>query len=110
MQLWQAASTTRSIWSSVITNGGQNVHVSVPIARVDHAGGEHRVADRHGVLVGTQASRPHRAGAADVIDRAVGGERLEAGGEALADRLGPGEQRLVIEHAEVGEPGGAGAA
>ena len=40
----------------------------------DHAAVEHRVADRHGVLIGPEARRPHRPGAPYVIDNAVGGE------------------------------------
>ena len=84
----------RSIWASVITSGGQNVQRVGADRPGDHAAGEHPVADRHGVLVGSQPGRPHRAVAAGVVDRAVGGERPQAVAEALADRLGPLEQRL----------------
>ena len=91
----------------MITSGGQNVQVSVPIARVTTPSVEHRVADGDGVLIGAQTDRPHGSRPADVVDDAVGGERLETGGEALADRLGTCQQPLLLEHVEVAQRRGA---
>ena len=84
------------------------MHVSVPIAPRDDAGCEHRVADCHGVLIGPQARCPHGAHAAYVVDETVGGKRLEAGRQPLADRLGAFQQAFVAEHIEIPERGGAG--
>ena len=66
------------------------------------------VANGHGVLIGAQPGRPHRARAAHVVDRTVGGERAQALAEPPADRLGPGEQLLVAQDVEVPERGRAG--
>ena len=79
------ASTMRSICSSVMTSGGQNVSVSVLIARVITPLASIVVAHRDGVLIGVQARRPHRTVAAGVVDDAVGGERTQTVPQPLAD-------------------------
>ena len=98
-----SVSTMRSTWSSVITNGGQNEFVSVPMARVTTPAASMPVADHHGVLVRMQRRSPHRPLAAHTGDRPVGGQRPQTVAEAPTDRLGPGEQPLGLDDVEVGE-------
>jgi len=60
--------------------------------------------DRADVLIGTKAGCPHGAVAAGVIDRAVGGESVQAGAEALADVLGAIDQTFALHDLEVLQP------
>ncbi len=72
----------RSIWASVVDERRAERHRVGADRPGDHASGEHRVPDRDGVLVRSEAGRPHRAVAAGVVDRAVGGERPQSVAEA----------------------------
>ena len=77
----------RSIWSSVVTSGGQNVMEWAAMPRVITPSVAHPVADLLGVLALVHRGRPHAGVAAGVVDEPVVGERLEAGAEPCADPL-----------------------
>ena len=86
----------RSISPSVMTSGGQNASVSVPIGPGDHAELQHAVAHGDGVLVRRAAPTAHTATVAPHLGQDAVGGQARAGPSARRspDVLGPLEQAL----------------